>query len=174
MGYMASHILVNAFRCATNQKTHYFSIRYISITLWYVHSIAHVLREIDPCSPAETAGMEDGELVLAVNGEQVEDAEHEGVVSEIRQSGQQVTLTTISIPGRDYYTQVLTFTCFHTQMLIQKREAITFNLPTAAKSTYLSSDWRHLTLRANQEPALKLIVHTKTGVFKMKWIYCLE
>uniref|UniRef100_A0A8C2KSW8 PDZ domain containing 3a n=1 Tax=Cyprinus carpio TaxID=7962 RepID=A0A8C2KSW8_CYPCA len=67
---------------------------------------AHVLREIDPCSPAETAGMEDGELVLAVNGEQVEDAEHEGVVSKIRQSGQQVTLTTISIPGRDYYTQL--------------------------------------------------------------------
>ncbi len=85
-------------------------------------SIAHVLREIDPCSPAETAGMEDGELVLAVNGEQVEDAEHEGVVSEIRQSGQQVTLTTISIPGRDYYTQVLTFTRFHTQMLIQKEK----------------------------------------------------
>uniref|UniRef100_A0A673L173 PDZ domain-containing protein n=1 Tax=Sinocyclocheilus rhinocerous TaxID=307959 RepID=A0A673L173_9TELE len=68
--------------------------------------IAHVLREIDPCSPAETAGMEDGELVLAVNGEQVEDAEHEAVVSKIRQSGQQVTLTTISVPGRDYYTQL--------------------------------------------------------------------
>lgn len=51
--------------------------------------------------------MEDGELVLAVNGEQVEDAEHKGIVSKIRQSGQQVTLTTISIPGRDYYTQVL-------------------------------------------------------------------
>ncbi|KAI2656244.1 NLR family member X1 [Labeo rohita] len=68
--------------------------------------IAHVLREIDPCSPAETAGMEDGELVLAVNGEQVEDAEHEDIVSKIRQSGQQVTLTTISIPGRDYYAQL--------------------------------------------------------------------
>ncbi|XP_043115549.1 Na(+)/H(+) exchange regulatory cofactor NHE-RF3 [Puntigrus tetrazona] len=68
--------------------------------------IAHVLREIDPCSPAETVGMEEGELVLAVNGEQVEDAEHEGIVSKIRQSGQQVTLTTISILGRDYYTQL--------------------------------------------------------------------
>ncbi|KTF81057.1 hypothetical protein cypCar_00015818, partial [Cyprinus carpio] len=28
---------------------------------------AHVLREIDPCSPAEAAGMEDGELVLALD-----------------------------------------------------------------------------------------------------------
>ncbi len=152
-------------------RKHIISAYGIFPSLCDMLTIAHVLREIDPCSPAETAGMEDGELVLAVNGEQVEDAEHEGIVSEIRQSGQQVTLTTISIPGRDYYTQVLTFTRFHTQMLIQKREAITFSLPTAAKSTSLR---RYLTLRANQGPALKLIVHTKTGVFKMKWIYCLE
>ncbi|TRY64627.1 hypothetical protein DNTS_004868 [Danionella cerebrum] len=68
--------------------------------------IAHVLREIDAGSPAEVAGMEDGELVLAVNGQQIEDTEHETIVSKIRQSGQRVTLTTISIPGRDYYTQL--------------------------------------------------------------------
>ncbi|XP_072548209.1 Na(+)/H(+) exchange regulatory cofactor NHE-RF3 [Salminus brasiliensis] len=68
--------------------------------------IAHLMREVDPHSPAELAGMEDGDLLLAVNGEQVENTEHEDIVNRIRQSGQQVTLTTISIQGRDYYTQL--------------------------------------------------------------------
>ncbi|XP_062872560.1 Na(+)/H(+) exchange regulatory cofactor NHE-RF3 [Trichomycterus rosablanca] len=69
-------------------------------------NIVHLLREVDPDSPAEAAGMEDGDLPLAVNGEQVENSEHEDIVSKIRQSGQQVTLTTISMKGRDFYTQL--------------------------------------------------------------------
>ncbi|XP_028825564.1 putative PDZ domain-containing protein PDZK1P1 isoform X2 [Denticeps clupeoides] len=68
--------------------------------------IAHVLREVDPGSPAEAAGMEDGDIVLAVNGMPVEDAEHEAIVSRIRQSGQTVTLTVISLCGRDFYSKL--------------------------------------------------------------------
>ncbi|XP_026780594.3 Na(+)/H(+) exchange regulatory cofactor NHE-RF3 [Pangasianodon hypophthalmus] len=93
--------------------------------------IAHLLREVDPCSPAEAAGMEDGDLLLAVNGEQVENLEHEDIVSRIRQSGQQVTLTTISIQGRDYYTQLgLSPLMFYEECIPQRERFPTNTLPS--------------------------------------------
>lgn len=57
-------------------------------------------------SPAEAAGMEDGDLVLAVNGEPVENMEHEEIVSRIRESGSRVSLSSICLTGRHFYRQV--------------------------------------------------------------------
>lgn len=61
---------------------------------------------MDSGSPAEKAGMKDGELLLEVNGESVESLKHEEIVDRVRLSGGQVSLTTITLQGLDFYTKV--------------------------------------------------------------------
>ncbi|KAF7667035.1 hypothetical protein LDENG_00082570 [Lucifuga dentata] len=68
--------------------------------------IAHVLREMDRDSPAERARMQDGDLLLEVNGESVEALKHEEIVEKVRQSGKEVILTTITPQGLNFYSQL--------------------------------------------------------------------
>ncbi|XP_021331958.2 NHERF family PDZ scaffold protein 4b isoform X1 [Danio rerio] len=66
----------------------------------------HMVREVDKGSPAELGGVKEGEMLLEVNGESTDPLSHEDVVSNIRQSGQQVTLTTMTPQGYDFYTKL--------------------------------------------------------------------
>ncbi|CAJ1064613.1 PDZ domain containing 3b isoform X2 [Xyrichtys novacula] len=66
----------------------------------------HVLREMDKDSPAEREGMNDGEILLEVNGELVESLDHDEIVNKVKLSGQQVTLTTITPQGLDFYSKL--------------------------------------------------------------------
>ncbi|XP_037543530.1 PDZ domain containing 3b [Nematolebias whitei] len=66
----------------------------------------HVLREVDKGSPAEKGGMKDGELLLEVNGESVESLQHDDIVDRVRLSRTQVSLTTITPSGLDFYTKL--------------------------------------------------------------------
>uniref|UniRef100_A0A8C1TJA5 PDZ domain containing 3b n=1 Tax=Cyprinus carpio TaxID=7962 RepID=A0A8C1TJA5_CYPCA len=66
----------------------------------------HMVREVDKGSPAELGSVKEGEMLLEVNGESTESLSHNEVVSKIRQSGQQVTLTTMPPQGQDFYTQL--------------------------------------------------------------------
>nr|XP_046267763.1 PDZ domain containing 3b isoform X2 [Scatophagus argus] len=66
----------------------------------------HVLRGVDSGGPAEKAGMKDGELLLEVNGESVESLSHGDIVDRVRLSGQQVSITTITPRGLEFYTRL--------------------------------------------------------------------
>lgn len=82
-----------------------------------------MLREVGAGSSAERAGMQDGEVLLEVNGESVDSLQHEEIVERVRESGSHVILTTIIPQGLEFYTQVtltmfyMTKTCMHVQQL---------------------------------------------------------
>lgn len=68
--------------------------------------IVNYLRNIKNGSPAERASIKDGELLLEVNGELVESLKHEEIVDRVRLSEKQVSLTTITQQGLEFYTKV--------------------------------------------------------------------
>ncbi|NXJ83597.1 NHRF3 protein, partial [Trogon melanurus] len=52
----------------------------------------HVIKDIDSESPAAKAGLKDKDILVAVNGEQVDGLDHESVVKKIKQCEAKITL----------------------------------------------------------------------------------
>uniref|UniRef100_A0A672YYC6 PDZ domain containing 3b n=1 Tax=Sphaeramia orbicularis TaxID=375764 RepID=A0A672YYC6_9TELE len=90
-------------RLVCGNDTYGFLLRLEKIT---PRDIVHILRHIEPGSPADRAGLRDGELLLEVNGEEVEPLEHEEVVNKVRESGAEVSLTTITFQGLVFYKKL--------------------------------------------------------------------
>lgn len=65
-----------------------------------------MIREVDAGSPAEVAGIKDGEILVKVNGEFVDILSHDEVVGKVRESGKRVSFTTMTLEGLYFYTKV--------------------------------------------------------------------
>ncbi|XP_078077614.1 Na(+)/H(+) exchange regulatory cofactor NHE-RF3 [Mustelus asterias] len=63
----------------------------------------HLIREIDPDSPAEKAGLFDGDLLVAVNGDVVEHLHHEELVEKIRNCGNKTTFLVVDHQTDELY-----------------------------------------------------------------------
>ncbi|XP_039239286.1 Na(+)/H(+) exchange regulatory cofactor NHE-RF3 isoform X2 [Pipra filicauda] len=55
----------------------------------------HVIKDVNPGSPAAGAGIKDDDILVAVNGEQVDGLDHESVVGKIKQSEAKTTLLVV-------------------------------------------------------------------------------
>ncbi|KFV66765.1 Na(+)/H(+) exchange regulatory cofactor NHE-RF3, partial [Dryobates pubescens] len=56
---------------------------------------AHVIKDVDAGSPAAQAGLKDNDILVAVNGEEVDGLNHGSVVGKIKQSEVKVTLLVV-------------------------------------------------------------------------------
>ncbi|XP_032878999.1 Na(+)/H(+) exchange regulatory cofactor NHE-RF3 [Amblyraja radiata] len=65
----------------------------------------HFIRAIDPNSPAEKAGLADGDLLVAVNGTAVEHLDHEPVVDLIKKCGNKTTFLVVNEATKQLYKQ---------------------------------------------------------------------
>ncbi|KAM4827908.1 Na(+)/H(+) exchange regulatory cofactor NHE-RF4, partial [Thomomys bottae] len=66
----------------------------------------HFLREVEPGLPAEKAGMQEGDRLVAVAGESVEGLSHEETVCRIRAQGSYVTLVVLDSKADRFFNMV--------------------------------------------------------------------
>lgn len=64
------------------------------------------LREVDPGQPAQKAGMQDGDRLVAVAGDSVEGLSHEETVSQILAQGSRLSLTVVDQEADRFFSMV--------------------------------------------------------------------
>lgn len=69
-------------------------------------TVGQVIKDIEPGSPAEAAGLKNNDLVVAVNGESVEALDHDSVVEMVRKGGDQTTLLVLDKEADRIYSLV--------------------------------------------------------------------
>ena len=63
----------------------------------------HFIGVVDENSPAETAGVKEGDKIIAVNGDSILDAAHQQVVSKIKSDPGSVRLLVLDPVAEEYY-----------------------------------------------------------------------
>ncbi|KFZ51041.1 Na(+)/H(+) exchange regulatory cofactor NHE-RF3, partial [Podiceps cristatus] len=71
----------------------------------------HVIKDVDSGSPAAEAGLKDNDILVAVNGEQVDGLDHESVVGKIKQSEAKTTLLVVDKDTDAMYKLAQTSPC---------------------------------------------------------------
>uniref|UniRef100_A0A8C9QFW7 PDZ domain-containing protein n=1 Tax=Spermophilus dauricus TaxID=99837 RepID=A0A8C9QFW7_SPEDA len=71
--------------------------------------IGQIIKDIDSGSPAEAAGLKTNDLVVAVNGESVENLDHDSVVGMIKKGGEQTSLLVVDKETESIYRLVRAF-----------------------------------------------------------------
>ncbi|XP_074071343.1 Na(+)/H(+) exchange regulatory cofactor NHE-RF4 isoform X2 [Macrotis lagotis] len=69
---------------------------------FYLHKelgqVGHIVRRVEPGTPAQRQGLQDGDRILGVNGDSVENEDYYGVVRRIQASGPRVLLIVLAGP----------------------------------------------------------------------------
>lgn len=132
------------------------------------------LWEVDPGLPAERAGMQAGDRLVAVAGESVEGLSHEETVSRIRAQGSCISLTVVDPKADRFFSMVraegqgLGWGQKWSRAQVEGEATGLFSLPPSRFACPRSSSWRaQRFLALPRTPAQPLWLRPRTHQLKM-------